>query len=137
MMLPSKTRGFGIAIRTVDQAAIGLGLPTFYNLGVLGIWCSRIGVLQGTEVGLGYYRGISALEFESIAQIFGRLRHNARQEPMNGWYMPRPAGSRGNGSPVQLIFDTPDGRYPAGSDFPENALQALCELAGVTFSLRR
>ena len=117
MMLPSKTRGFGIAIRTVDQAAIGLGLPTFYNLGVLGIWCSRIGVLQGTEVGLGYYRGISALEFESIAQIFGWLRHNARQEPMNGRYMPRPARCGRNCPLVQFVADTPDGRNPVGSYF--------------------
>src|SRR5438046_2584913 len=137
MMLPSKTRRFGIAIRNLDQAAIGLGLPTFYNLGVLGIWCSRIGVLQGTEVGLGYYHGISALEFESIAQIFGRLRHNARQEPMNGRYMPRPSGGRWHSSPVQFVLDTPDGRDAVRLDFPEDALQALCELAGCTLPLRR
>ena len=74
MMLLSKTQGFGIAIRTLDQAVIGLEPAHLHNLGVLGIWRSRIGVLQGNEVGLGYYRGISALEFESIAQIFGRLR---------------------------------------------------------------
>ena len=88
---------------------------------LLGIWCSRIGILQGTEVVLGYYRGISALEFESIAQIFGRLRHNARQEPMNGRYMPRPPGSRRHSSSVQFILDTPDGRDPAGPDVRENA----------------